>query len=206
MTKEFLINQAETYLDDMSELSSVEFETLFDKMYRKISTMRPWEGTKTEFTGTTSGSVPYVALPSDFLYLTANANHTDSSYQAERPVIFVGSTYRPVEVVSFSDRRQYRDNNNYAYIDSANQQLVFTKQPAVETIEFDYHRAMPDLLLTEPPWFPEAYQPAIYHLMVSDNYIIMQSDKAKSYQRENEQKANDFLEEMAWWNSQLIQM
>ena len=114
MTKSQLIVKAQLYLDDMSELSDLEFSDLFDKMYRRINSMNPWEGTKAEGTGTTSTSLPYVALSSDFLYLTANNNHTESYYEAKFPVIFKGSTFDPVEVVSWSDRRQYRNSNRHA--------------------------------------------------------------------------------------------
>ena len=205
MTKLEIITKAQLYLDDSSELSTSEFSDLFDKMYRKINSSRPWEGTKSEGTGTTSTSVAYIALPSDFLYLTANANHTTSNYEAETPVVFVGTDYEEYQVVSWSDRRQYRTHSNKAYLDIPNSRLVFTKQPvAAEAVEFDYHAQMPALANGESPWFPEEYHDAIYHYMVADDFMIQQSDKAKSYAKENWSNAEDIMADMAYWNSQLV--
>lgn len=207
MTKDQIILKAQLYLDDTSELSTAEFSDLFDKMYRKVNTDRPWEGTKKAFTGTTSASVDYVALPSDFLYLTANHNYTDPSYEAGFPVVFIGSAYRPVSVVSWSDRRQYRNNNNYAYIDIGTSRLYFCKQPtAAEAIEYDYHAQKPTLTGSESPWFPADFHDCIYHYMVSDDYMIQQSDKAKSYAKENRAAGDEIMERMAMWNANLVQI
>lgn len=207
MTKAEIITKAQLYLDDSSSLSTQEFSDLFDKVYRIISSDRPWEGTKSEASTTTSTSVPYVALESDFLYLTANHNMTDASYEAGRPVVFVGTTYQPYYVVSWSDRRQYRNNNGYAYIDTGNSRLVFTKQPTAELpVEYDYHKQMPALGLTDSPWFPAEFHDGIYHGMCVDDFVIQQSDKAKSYQSDNQKMFDNYLERMSYWNSQLIQL
>jgi len=205
MTKSQAIVKAQLYLDDTSELSTQEFSDLFDKMYRKVNSDRPWEGTKTEGTGTTSTTVPYISLPTDFLFLTANANYTDSSEYASRPVVFRGTTYTPYEVVSWSDRIQYREDNK-AYIDFANSRLYFTKQPTIaESVEFDYHAQQAALTDNDSPWFPEEYHDVLYHMMVADDFIIQQSDKAKSYRSENLKIAQEYMEALTYWNSQLWQ-
>ena len=207
MTKQEIITKFHLFIDDMTELSDAETSDLFDKHYRRINSMKPWEGTKAEGTGTTSTSLPYVALPEDFLYLTANNNHSASHYEAKGPVIFKGTTFDPIEVVSWSDRRQYRDSNRHAYIDIANKRLYFTKQPtAAEAIEYDYHKQMPELTLAESPWFSNEFHDALYHFMVADDYMIQQSDKAKSYADENTKAAFSFIDSMSYWNSQLIQL
>ena len=205
MTKAQIITKAELYLDDSSELSGAEFSDLFDKMYNLINTSHTWEGTKVEFSGTASGTT--LALPSDFLYLTANYNHTDASYEAGRPVVFVGSQYTPRHVVSWSDRRQYRDNANYCWIDYPNSNLVFAKAPNNgDPVEYDYHGQKTSLALDESPWFPFEYHDAIFHLMVSDDYMIQQSPKAKSYANENRAAAEDILNNMKRWNANLVQI
>jgi hypothetical protein len=207
MTKQEILNKFNLFMDDMSDLSSAEESDLFDKHYRKVNASRLWEGTKAEGATTTSTSVPYVSLESDFLFLTANGNYTSSSEYASNPVIFRGADYRKYDVVSWSDRRQYRESDSHAWIDFPNLRLYFSKTPsAVEAVEYDYHRQMPSLALAESPWFPAEYHDVIYHMMCADSFIIQQSDKAKSYQRENEQAAKDYLEQMAYWNSQLIQI
>ena len=206
MLKSEIITKSELYLDDSSELSSVEFSDLFDKMYNTINVSRLWEGTKREGSATTSTSVPYVSTASDFLSLVANANYTDSSYAASRPVVFRGTNLKPYSVVSWSDRRQYRNNDGIAYVDFANSRIVFTKQPsAVETVEYDYQASMPALELTESPWFPGEFHDAIYHLMVSDDFMIQNSDKAKSYARDNQAEAARIIQQMVMWNARLVQ-
>jgi hypothetical protein len=205
MTKLEIITKAQLYLDDTSELSTQEFSDLFDKMYRKITRMHTWEGTKKEDSSeTTSTSVPYVALPTDFLYLTANANHSTSNYEAETPVIFRGTNYDEYQVVNWSDRRQYRSSNK-AYVDFTNSRLYFTVQPTVaESVEFDYHGQATALTDNDSPWFPAEFHDAIYHYMVADDFAIQQSDKAKSYAKENWRDAEDIMADMKYWNSQLV--
>jgi hypothetical protein len=207
MTKSEIIVKAQLYLDDMSELSTQEFSDLFDKMYRKVNSNRPWEGTKKEGTTTTSPSLEYVTLATDFLFLTQNANYTDSSDAASRPVVFRGTDYRKYEVVSWDDRRQYRNSDAHAWIDYPNLRLYFSKIPTVaESVEYDYHSSMPALALAETPWFPDEYHDVLYHMMCVDDFVIQQSDKAKSYKSDNEKMAKDYLEEMVWWNSMLVQI
>jgi len=208
MTKAEIITKAQLYLDDTSELSTQEFSDLFDKVYRRITADRPWEGTKTEDSSqTTSTSVEYVALPSDFLFLTANYNYTDASYEASRPVVFRGTNSSPYQVISWSDRRRYRDNEGYAYVDFANSRLYFTKQPTVaESVEFDYHAQQTALGDSDSPWFPAEYHDCLYHFMVADDYMIQQSDKAKSYANENMAAGQKILDSMYYWNAQLIQI
>lgn len=205
MTKAEIITKAQLYLDDTSELSDAEFSGLFDKMYDQINTSHTWEGTKSEFSGTASGTT--LALPADFLYLTANNNYTDASYEAGRPVVFVGSQYTPRHVVSWSDRRQYRNNANYCWIDFPNSNLVFAVAPTSgEAVEYDYHAKKTLATTSESPWFPSEFHHALFHLMVSDDYMIQQSPKAKSYASENRAAAQEIIENMKRWNANLVQI
>lgn len=203
MTAQQIITKFELYLDDSTELSSVESLELLNKHYRMINSSHTWEGTKAEFSGSVSGTT--VSLPSDFLYLTQNNNMTDSSEYAERPVVFLGTQYTPIEIVSWSDRRQYRDNGNYAWVDFPNTNLVFAASKS-DTVEFDYHAQKADLAVDDTPWFPAEFHDAIYHFMCADDYIIQQSPKAKSYRDENIGMGTTILNNMKWWNSQLVQM
>ena len=206
MTKAEIIAKAQLSLDDSSELSSAEFSDLFEKIYQVVCMDRLWEFTKKEHTGTQSTSVPYISLPSDFLALTTNSNYTDSSYAADRPVIFVGSQYAPYQVVSWSDRRQYRDQKNVAWIDIVNSRLYFGTQPtSADAVEFDYYATMPDLTDNESPVFPAQFHDVIYHGMVADEFIIEQSDKAQSYAPENSKIFERYIGRMAMWNARLVQ-
>ncbi len=207
MTKTEIITKAQLYLDDSSELSTQEFSDLFDKMYYKINTMRPWEGTKRVATGTTSTSLPYITLATDFLSFSENNNYTDSSYLAGRPVVFRGSSYTPYEIVSWSDRRRYLNTEGYAYVDIVNDRLYFTNQPVVaEAVEYDYNAQITALTSGQTPWFPVEFHDALYHYMVSDDFMIQQSDKAKSYAKENRAAADDIMDRMVMWNARLVQI
>jgi hypothetical protein len=208
MTKSQLKDKFVLYLDDMSELSDAEVDELFDTKYNMVNSDRPWEGTKAEATGTTSTSVPYISLPSDFLYLTQNNNYTETASElAKNPVIFVGADYAPYKVVSWSDRRQYREQANTAWLDIPNSRLVFAKQPvSALAVEYDYFKIMPALTDSDEPWFPAVYHEIMYHAMCIDDFIIQQSEKAKSYKKEHEDMYRDYLRRMAQWNASLIQL
>jgi hypothetical protein len=206
-TKQETINRFHLYFDDGSALSSQEESDLYDKILFQVISNRPWEIYKKEHSGTQSTSVPYITLPSDFCFLTQNANHTSSDWAAQGPVVFVGSSYSPYPVVSWSDRRQYRNSAGYAYLDIVNSRLYFTSQPtSAQAVEFDYHFVPTALTSGQSPTFPARFHDIIYHGMLVDVNIIEMSDKAKSYAPENQKRYDDYLAAMAYWNSQLIQL
>lgn len=207
MTKEDIIAKFHLFMDDTTDLSSEEESDLFDKVLDSIYSDRPWEFLKKEYTGTTSTSLPYIALPSDFRYLTANNNATDIETEASRPVVFVGSTYSPYEVVNYSDRRAYRNKDGFCYIDAVNNRLYFTLQPSSAlAVEFDYCHMPEHLDLTEEPLMKEEYRHAIYHGMCVDDFIIQQSEKARSYAAENQMMFKKFMDAMAGYNANLQQI
>lgn len=200
-----IIEKFELYIDDVTELSTTEELGVLNKRYRYVLNDRPWEFLKKQASGTTSTSVPYVALPSDFAYMTPNANHSTEDYYAQTPVVFVGTDYTPYKVVSWSDRRQYRDHERVCYIDIVNSRLYFAKQPtSALTYEFDYIYNPDDITLSTSPVFPTRFHDMLFHGMCVDDFIIQQSDKAKSYASENLASHDAILEQMRYWNSQLI--
>lgn len=199
-----IILKFELQNDDTTDLSSDEELSLLNKVYKKICSDRPWEFLKKQHTVTASTSVPYVALPSDFQYLLSNYDQEDTS---TLPVVFVGSKSETFEVVSWGKRRTYRDQSGYCYLDIANNRLYFTVQPtSADSIEFDYMSTPPTLALTDTPLIPERFQDMIYHAMCVEDTIIQQSDKAKSYAAENQQKYKSYFDDLCYWNSQLIQI
>lgn len=206
MTGQEIITAFELQVSDLTELSSVEELALLNKVYKKVMRLKPWEITKKQASGTLSTTVPYVALPADFAFLTQNNNYTESSEYAGRPVVFVGSDYTPYKVVSWSDRRQYRNSSNVCYVDIANLRLYFTVQPTVaSSYEFDYHAVPADLATNTSPVFPTDFHPMLVHLMASEDFVLQLSDKAKSYAPENTTKAASYLADMNYWNAQLVQ-
>lgn len=207
MTKQEIITKFHLFMDDTTELSSQEESDLFDKVHALLAADRPWEIYRKEFSGTTSISVPYIALPSDFAYLLQNHNYTASDEPSAGPCVFVGSQYRPYRIINYGDRRQYRDKDGYAYIDIVNSRLVFTLQPtSAETVEFDYSSAPAALDLSDSPAIPERFHDIYYHLMCVDDFIIQQSDKAKSYAAENRTRANEIKSSIELWNANLVQL
>ena len=204
-----IITNFELFVDDTTELSAQEELSLANKIYRRVLNYRPWEFLKKEATGTLSTSVAYVSLPADFAYMAENNQYTNNSAaidnNASPKVVFVGTNYNPYQIINFSDRRQYRNQAGYAYIDIVNSRLVFTAQPtAAESYEFDYIHNPADLTTATSPIFPSRFHEIIYHGMASEDYIIQQFDKAKSYVVENQNKYLDYLRDMSYWNSQLI--
>lgn len=209
MTVQETLTKFELYLDDGTELSTQEEVDLFDKIYQKVCMYRPWEFLKKTVTGTLSTTVPYISLPSDFSYLTENNQYTDNNIGIDNTnaskVIFVGTNYDPYKVVNFSDRRQYRNQTNICWIDMVNSRLYFAVQPtSALSYEFDYMSFPPKLTTTGTPLIPSRFHDIIYHGMCADDYMIQQSDKLRSYQKENELKYQDYLSQMAYWNASLI--
>jgi len=207
MTGAEIITDFELQVSDLTELSSAEELRILNRVYQKLMADRPWEILKKSHTATQSTTVPYISLPSDFAFLVPNKNYTDRSYYAERPVVYVGANYDPYDVVSWSDRRTVRTDNNKCYIDIVNSRLYFTVQPTTaQSVEFDYASVPSDITLGTSPVFPARFHPILVHLMATQDFILQLSDKAKSYAGENVALANSYLEDMAYWNSNLVQL
>lgn len=167
-------------VDDSSELSSTEELALANEIYTDIANDRQWEWLKTTATGTTSISVPYVALPADFKELSQNKEN--------RSVIFVGTDYSEYEVVPFSSRRDYRDQDGFCYIDVPNQRLYFTLQPtSTKAIEYDYIKRPAALTTaTAPLVTTDQFGKLIAYGMAAKFNPIEQTDKSSSYRQENQ--------------------
>ena len=206
-TTQEIITSFELYVDDATELSSAEELTLANKIYRKVLNNRPWSFLKKSFAGTTSTTVSYIALPSDFKFIIPNNNYTDNTIDnapvSSATVVFVGTTYEPYRVVNWSDRRQYRNEANICYIDPVSSRLYFTIQPtSALTVEFDYVYKPDDLTLATRPVWDADFDDIITHGMASEDYIIQQFDKAKSYSQENQLKYNNYLLDMQYQDAQ----
>lgn len=199
MTGSQIIAKFQLYTDDASEMSSQEELDLLNKIYHQVLDEKDWEFLKKEFSGTTSTSVPYIALPSDFKNITVNYDDRDGHPQQ---VVFVGPNYDPYIVIPFSQRRKYRDAGNYCYIDRRQSRLYFTKQPTQAlAVEFDYIYVPDDLTTATSPVFDTNHHDIIYHGMRMEFYSIEQTDKARSYYLEDQQMYTKLLTRMANINS-----
>lgn len=190
MTTTEIIDRFYLQVDDSSELSDTEVLALANEVYGEIQDDRPWEWLKATKTGTTSISVPYVALPADFKSLVPNFEG--------RSVVFIGTDYQEYVVVPFSSRRQYRDQDGYCYLDMVNSRLYFTKQPTTaNSYEYDYIMVAPDLdTSTSDPIFRAGQHQIISYGIAAKFNPIELTDKAQSYQRENTIAYNEQLSGM----------
>lgn len=183
-----IIKRFNLQVDDSSELSSSEALDLANEVYSDIQNDRSWEWLKSEFTRSTSTTVPYISLPTDFKLLSLNKD--------DKAIIFVGDTYEEYQVVGYSERRQYRDSDGYCYIDIPNMRLVFTKQPTeVKSVEFDYIIVAPALIYATSPLF-RGYENIISYGMAAKFNPIELTDKAVSYQKENQTEYYKLLSDM----------
>lgn len=209
-TAQELITTFELQVDDVTELSTAQELALFNRIYLRICRERPWEFLKTSATGTilndSEGS--YITVPSDFSFFAINRDYTNNSisndYDAENKVIFVGTNYQPYQIVNYSDRRQYRNNNGYAYLDLAQGKIRFTYPPVDTTYEFDYIKVPPVLALSGTPVFPAQFHEMIPYMMATENDVLQISPKAKAYTKENLALYQAILLDMQYWNANLL--
>lgn len=207
MTAEQIISEFEKYVDDTTELSSDDELILLNKIYQKICDNRPWEFLKKEGSGvmTTTTSIP---VPDDFAYFVENRLMTDNSDNFDndaRPVGILINGNKWLQIINWSDRRQYKNRDGYAYYDARQNTITTTyAQPAGANYSFDYKMVPPTLLIAGTPLFPSRFHPMIYHFMASEDMIIQLFDKARSYANENSSKAKSFFEDMCTWNANLI--
>ena len=197
MTAQQIIDLFHLLMDDTSDLSTSEELIIANKIHKKIC-IKPYEFLKIEKSGTLSASDTYVDLPADFLMIPDNIVDHDSPKK-----IYVGSDNRLYDVINFADRRDHKDQDGYCYIDFANQRLVFTKQPIAEAYSYDYIYIPADLAVGDTPKIPVCQEIIAYGMAIS-SYIIQQYPKMQSYQKENQKIYDDLLEEIDYYNSNLI--
>lgn len=186
LTTAEIISRFNLQVDDASELSSDEELALANEVYNTICNDRPWEWLKKTYTGVTSTTLAYVALPSDFKELSPN------SYN--KSVVFVGTDRAEYMVVPLSSRRDYYNTDGYCYIDIPNQRLYFMKQPTeVKAIEYDYVSYPTALTTATSPLFNSRYHEMVSYGMAAKFSNIDQEDKSKSYKNENKQAYEDFM-------------
>lgn len=186
LTTAEIISRFNLQVDDASELSSDEELALANEVYNTICNDRPWEWLKKTYTGVTSTTLAYVALPSEFKELSPN------SYN--KSVVFVGTDRAEYMVVPLSSRRDYYNTDGYCYIDIPNQRLYFMKQPTeVKAIEYDYVSYPTALTTATSPLFNSRYHEMVSYGMAAKFSNIDQEDKSKSYKNENKQAYEDFM-------------
>ena len=72
MNGQAILNKFYLQVDDSSELSDAEALDLANDVYGDVCDDRAWSWLRATYSGTTSASVPYIALPSDFNIILPN--------------------------------------------------------------------------------------------------------------------------------------
>ena len=206
-----LITIFELQVNDVTELSTSEELLVMNRIYQRVCNDRPWEFLKTSATGTMSGSGVdgyYITVPSDFGYFYENdswTNNTISTQINSNPkVVYVGTAKSPYKIVNYADRYKYLGDTGYCYLDLANSKIVFTGTPISTTYYMDYIKVPATLTGASTPVIPTRFQEVLVYGMAAENEIIQLSPKAKSYAPENLTLYNQYLADMALWNSRLI--
>ena len=205
-----IITDFELQTSDMTELSTVEELALLNKLYLTVCSQQPWEFLKKNAQGSISVDANgnyYIPIPSDFQYFAENRDYTNNSisndYDASPSVIFLGPNYTPYQVVNYSDRRQYANNNGYCYLDMARGNIYFFIQPSDTAYDFDYIYIPPELALGDTPVMPPRFHKMFAPGMATQNEILQLSEKATSYAKENQDLYNSIYLNMQYWNSKL---
>ena len=190
MTIDQIVEKFNLQVDDASELSTAESFELANDVYQDVQDDRPWEWLKTPYSGTTSTSVPYIALPADFKEIAPNKDNES--------VVFVGTDFQEYKVISFADRRDYRDQDGFCYIDIPNSRLVFTLQPtSAKAVEYDYIKVAATLTTGTSPIFRSGFHKIIMYGMAMKFPSIEQADKGTSYASDNRAEYLRLLTSMA---------
>lgn len=209
MTASEIIAEFELYVDDTTELSTAEELALLNKIYQKVCDDRPWEVLKKEASGTMATTTT-ITVPSDFGYFTTNRNYTDTSQAASANARQVGiliNGTKWLQLVNWSDRRQYANQDGYAYYDAANNTITTTyAQPSGATYSLDYKAVPSALIISSTPVFPARFHDILVHGMAVDDMIIQLFNKARSYAPENQAMYTSYLAQMAMWNANLQMM
>jgi len=201
-----IIENFETYVDDTTELSSVQELTLLNKIYQKVMSFKSWQILKKEASGSMSTTTT-IPVPDRFRKFVENRNLTDDAQAAEfnaRPIGILINGTKWLQVVNWDDRRQYANRDGFVYYDAANNTITTTyPQPAGATYSFDYIQKPLDLTDGQSPIFPEEFHAMIFHGMAAEDMIIQLFDKARSYADVNSGNYRSYLADMCMWDANL---
>lgn len=206
-----IITKFHLYCGDQSELSSDDELDLLNNVYGNVLQDRPWEFLKSNATGaiTVSNGVATIPLPENFRIFAENNNYTDNQTEirnnASPKVVFVGQSYEPYQIVNYSDRRQYRNQAHYCYVDPVLKAIVFTALPSDTSLyDFDYIFQWDDLAIGDTPIFPADFHNILFSLMCVDLEIINLFDKTHSFAVQNQAAADKGMKAMQLYNANLL--
>lgn len=223
MTWEELSAKLYLQIDDSDSLSTAETLDLLNDVYYDICDDRNWSFLRKTATGTTSTSVDYVALPSDFNLILPNINggyangynnlgvpHGSSGMLSQRiytpyssfSSVIVGTTRSIYIVIDIAQANNYYNIDWFCYIDIPNSRLVFTKQPTTaQSITYSYKYIPTAILTATSPIFPARFHKMIAFGAAAKFNNIEQTDKNQSYQRENQLEFEKQMEKLRMLDS-----
>lgn len=212
MTKADTIILFELVVNDITELSSSEESQLYDRVYNRICNKQPWVFMRKTASGTIVQDSEgwYIDLPDDFAFFLENDQWTDNAISPQNnaapKVVYVinGTTYNPLQIVNWTDRRKYVNNNSIAFADFGQQKLRFPAQPVYLTYEFDYLGVPTTTPLNASPAMPSRFHEMIAYGMATENDVLQLSEKARSYQKENQALFDEYLLDLQYWNAQQV--
>lgn len=210
MNAQQIIEKFKQYVDDTTELSTQAELDLLNAIYQEIANERPWEILKKESSGTISDPLS-IPIPSDFSHLLENQNYTDNSYSTQmnaKPVAVIVTTSggnTPIQIVNWSDRKQYQNTTGYAYLDINSGVIRFTGigQPVGSAYSFDYKGKPVALTLSDSPIFPAEFHMLFAYRMAIEDMIIQLFDKSRSNAQDNAVRALTLKRQMDLWNANL---
>ena len=123
--------------------------------------------------------------------------------EQQLPVVFIGPNYKPYVIINFEERRQYRNNVGYAYVDMANNKLVFTGTPEDTAYEFDYIKFPPAVTISDELPFPDRFHKKFVYDMATQDSIIQMSNKASELINANRAESQRIYQDMCMWDSKL---
>lgn len=224
LTAEQIIENFELQVNDITELSSSEELDLLNRVYIKTCADRDYEFLKKEANGaiSTDANGAFIQLPTDFSHIPINNNYTDNSIGSDNnaapKVIFIlnGTSLIPYQVINWSDRKQYANRSGFVYVDFTSNLVTFPNGilrftggtggiPQFTSYTYDYIKVPPLLAAGDYPLMPGKFHYMFQFKMATENDVLQLSPKAQSFQVDNEEKYQEYKEDLDFWNAQFFQ-
>lgn len=202
MQPDDILKLFEVYVDDLTELSSLEEYQLLTKVLTQIYNDRPWEFLRktASVTLTTATSGP---LPADFVHFMNNYNEDEYNNIPEKAVVYVGNI--PYQIIPMGARVQ-KAGGLYAYADLVNNLLVFTiSLGAGQVATFDYKYEPTDITSNASVIaLPSQFHKFLPQIMAIDDDIIQKMEKARSNYNENVRVYNQTIKDLSHFNARFL--
>lgn len=184
MTGQQILDQFRLEVDNQDDLSDSEALQLANDVLSDIYNDRDWAFLMKTASGTLDTTNTEISLPSDFREL---ADNFDDQESVIKKVLYVGTNYEPYPFIQMTERRQYRDQRGFVYIDYRQNNFVLTaaEQADSRSYEFEYIYIPSDISLLTSPILPARFHKMVAFGMAVKWNDIDGTDKSFSYRAEN---------------------